>query len=341
MAASKSTVRQIDNTPFPANGSKEEQLHFLLNYAALAPSHYNIQPWKFNIAGNCLSVYLAPSRVAEYVDPQGREVTISCGAAIYMVEVAAKHFGFATGVMIPDANDEHCVAKIKLMEAVEPTTQDNLLFSAIKRRQTNRRWFDDSLVPEKIQIRCNRQTQKLDTNIAFVTDLDTRTRFAMLTEIAVKQQFSQPWFRQELSGWLRGNSTHEADGMPSFGLFSTRKFTPLARTLLRLFNRGKDTGQLNRQKIIDGSPTLCVLATQEDNQAAWINTGRAMLSVLLTLATAGLSASFMNQAIQTSGLRRQVADIFGSAPYPQLVLRVGNAESVAWTPRREIKDCLV
>ena len=42
---------EVAEADFPAQGSPAEQLRFLLNYAVLAPSRLNTQPWLFSIEG--------------------------------------------------------------------------------------------------------------------------------------------------------------------------------------------------------------------------------------------------------------------------------------------------
>src|SRR5215510_8529110 len=39
----------VSECQFPKEGTKTEQLKFLLNYAILAPSSHNTQPWLFRI----------------------------------------------------------------------------------------------------------------------------------------------------------------------------------------------------------------------------------------------------------------------------------------------------
>ena len=43
---------QVKPEDFPISGSLTEQLKFLLNFAVLAPSTHNSQPWNFKIAKN-------------------------------------------------------------------------------------------------------------------------------------------------------------------------------------------------------------------------------------------------------------------------------------------------
>ena len=43
-------IWNVKESDYPTNGSSEDKLSFLLNYAALAPSIDNTQPWKFNVS---------------------------------------------------------------------------------------------------------------------------------------------------------------------------------------------------------------------------------------------------------------------------------------------------
>ena len=47
---------------------------------SLAPSTHNTQPWLFRVRGSTLDLYADRSRVQPVVDPDQRELTISCGA---------------------------------------------------------------------------------------------------------------------------------------------------------------------------------------------------------------------------------------------------------------------
>jgi hypothetical protein len=52
----------VSESQFPKDGTKTEQLKFLLNYAILAPSSHNTQPWLFKIIDdNIIELYAARS----------------------------------------------------------------------------------------------------------------------------------------------------------------------------------------------------------------------------------------------------------------------------------------
>ena len=48
---------QVSEHDFPRGGTEQEQLLFLLNYAILAPSSHNTQPWLFRVADDGIEIY--------------------------------------------------------------------------------------------------------------------------------------------------------------------------------------------------------------------------------------------------------------------------------------------
>lgn len=70
----------VSEDKFPREGSNVDKLRFLLKYAILAPSSHNTQPWIFRIVNNnSIEVYADRTRALPVVDPEDRELTISCG----------------------------------------------------------------------------------------------------------------------------------------------------------------------------------------------------------------------------------------------------------------------
>ena len=69
----------ISEEAFPVQGGPEEKLRFLLNYAVLAPSGHNTQPWLFRLSGDKVELYADRTRGLAVVDPEDRALVISCG----------------------------------------------------------------------------------------------------------------------------------------------------------------------------------------------------------------------------------------------------------------------
>src|SRR3954453_20953144 len=78
---------------FPACGLPVEKWKFLLGYAILAPSSHNSQPWLFHIHDSEIELQADFSRACRKVDPQDRELIMSCGCALFHLRVAMRHFG--------------------------------------------------------------------------------------------------------------------------------------------------------------------------------------------------------------------------------------------------------
>src|SRR5687767_5158027 len=89
----------VSDSDFPRGGGLADQIQFLIKYAILAPSGHNTQPWLFKITkNNMIELYADRSRALPVVDPDDRELTISCGAALYYLRLAANHFGMTVDV---------------------------------------------------------------------------------------------------------------------------------------------------------------------------------------------------------------------------------------------------
>jgi hypothetical protein len=74
---------RVQDWRFSGDGTSEEKLRFLLNYAILAPSGHNTQPWLFTIKDKALTLYADRTRALTVVDPEDRELVMSCGAALF------------------------------------------------------------------------------------------------------------------------------------------------------------------------------------------------------------------------------------------------------------------
>src|SRR5262245_60599888 len=71
--------------------------------ATAAPSVHNTQPWLFRLRGSGLEVLADPRRRLSTVDPDGREMYVSVGAALFNLRVALAARGWhERAVLIPD-----------------------------------------------------------------------------------------------------------------------------------------------------------------------------------------------------------------------------------------------
>ena len=149
MSDNYGAVWAIDEGRFPEAGTDADRLRFVLQYAILAPSGHNGQPWRFHVDGDALHVYADRTRALPTIDPNDRELLISCGATVQLVRTALEHFGYHPQVdVLPDQSaDTDLLATVHAGPKADPFTPRDL-FDAVQRRHSNRRPYESRAVPE-------------------------------------------------------------------------------------------------------------------------------------------------------------------------------------------------
>ncbi len=324
---------------FPARAGAAERLRFLLQWAVLAPSRHNAQPWIFEIEDDELRTYADPSRSLPVADPDGRQLVMSCGAALVNLRVAAAHFGHATSLeVLPGHRRDGLLARVRLEEPSASTPEAEEMFRAITRRRTNRLPLDGREPPEGLVTSLLREARREGAWLRPV-EQHQRRFIAELVAEGDRQQWSSSRFRRELAGWTRTNSTARRDGMPGFALGMSDAAALVQPLLARLQNRSRAEADRDRRRAL-GTKALLVLSTPGDGTAEWVRAGEALQRVLLRATAAGLFASYFSQPIETPALRRRLAEAIGDPGAPQVMFRLGYGLEPRATPRRPVEDVL-
>lgn len=333
------SVREQD---FPASADRRRQLRFTLNYAVLAPSSHNTQPWRFRILsrGDGVDVWMDRSRRLPVADPCDRELTISCGAAVEHLQLAMQNFGPRTWTeLLPDRSEPDWVARVEWGHGAIDPGPDRPLFKNIVWRHTDRDPFHEWTVPPCLLAELQHQAEREGAWLRFLPAGGAREPVAALIAEAVRRQAASPPFRQELARWLRPNWQEASDGIPGYSLGMRGWISStIAPLLLRAVNWGRWMGKAEAESS-RRAPVLAVLGTLSDEPRAWLNTGQALARVLLRACAEGVRASFLNQPIQVPELRAELAAIV-KAGVPQMMFRLGYGFHSRPTPRRPV-DCVV
>ena len=190
----------IKESDFPPMAAQEEKLTFLLNYAILAPSSHNSQPWKFNVTNDRILVFADKSRRLQVADADQRELYISLGCALENLIVAADHFGYNSSVAyFPGAKD--LVAEVVLQPAAN-SSGDPRLFSAILSRQTNRNPYEPRAISQADLETIKSLSSDADVSIFITSDPAVKKGFQDLVVQANGIQYSDAEFKSELGHWL-------------------------------------------------------------------------------------------------------------------------------------------
>lgn len=311
--------------------STTTETRFLIEAAVQAPSSHNTQPWVFGIEPGAVSLYADRTRALPVNDPYDRELTISCGAALFNMEVAAKARGVDPIVSIlPDPTDPDLLARV-IVDRRTDRGDSLALVDTIPHRHSTRDAFSQGAMEENLVEALAGAAANHD--VTLVLDLD-RTALARLVAEGDRAQFADPRWRRELASWMHPRRRGEGLAVPEvFGLAT--------RAVVSLVDLGASTASADHELITE-APIVAVLATVGDEPVHWIETGRALQHLLLVAATYGASAGYLNQPCQVGDLRLRLQALLPGHDFPQVVVRLGPAPAPKQpSPRRPVDDVML
>jgi hypothetical protein len=328
---------QVRAADFPATASRSEQLSFLLRYAILAPSLHNTQPWLFAVLEDGFELYADRTRALPVIDPEDRELTIGCGAALLNLRVALRAFGYEEEVdLFPDPADGDLLARIRVRLGGSPTSEDMLLFRAIPQRHTNRQPFAPRAVPAALALALEGEADDEGAWLCLVKGEHAQMEIAELIRGAELMLWQDRRYRRELAAWMHPRRRRYGDGIPGYarGLADLESFLGPAGPHTR-------AGEEEVAELGQTLPLLAVLGTDGDSQTDRVAAGQALERVLLRAQADGVTASFLSQPVELQELRPRLRELLGHHGFPQLVVRLGFGPSVKPTPRRPLSDVLL
>jgi hypothetical protein len=326
----------IDERDFPHTGTATEKLRFLLGYAVLAPSSHNSQPWRFRIDRDCVELYEDVSRALPVVDPQRRELLISCGAALQFLLIALRRFGVGARLEPRAEAGPGPLARVCVAGSAPDAHEDEALVRAMTLRRTNRAAFEQRPIPAAVLGRLEEAAREFDTALIQIPAGSEREEAAALIEEATRVQFADPAYRAELARWMTSNRGGRPDGMPGYAHGLGDIPSLLGPLLMRRINLGMGQAAKDRQKALD-APVLALLSTPADGRSDALRAGQALALILLRARVEGIWASFFNAPVELPVTRRRLSRLVEDGA-PQLLLRLGYAPAVRPTPRRAVDD---
>jgi hypothetical protein len=309
-------------------------LNTLVQAAVLAPSSHNTQPWLFRIRDDTVDLIADRTRALPVNDPNDRELTISCGCALFNLRVMAAALAQRADIEIcPDPQDEDLLARVRLTRSTE-TESETTLASMIPLRRTYRQRFDDVPVAADTIAALAAAVRAEGAHLDVLASPAQRESAAELIARADTFQWSDPRWRRELAAWMHSRRRHDGLAMPALAV-------PLAQLVVLTFDMGGGVGAKDRE-LATHSPLLALVSTSGDSCRDWLATGQALQRALLTGVQRGLQASYLNQPIQVETLRPRLRELFGGARFPQLLMRWGHASrTLPASPRRPLADVVL
>ena len=329
---SDTTPWQIGAEGFPTHGKPAEKLKFLLNYAILAPSSHNTQPWMFSVAEDTLKIFVDRSRWLKVADPDQRELHISLGCALENLLVAAEFYGYGHAVeYYPDPSDPDLAVKIELRPGGNVSEfRPIALFEAIPERHTNHRVFEARDLPKSVRQNLKECCVEKGISLHMTSDVDIKRKVEALIERGDALQFADPAWREELGYWI---------GQGVFG--SSWLLSKIGRLAVTYLNMSKGTAKKDSDLLLS-APVLAIISSKEDDRRSQILAGQVYERVNLMATVLGVQVHPMSQIVEIPELKAEVADLLPQEDaIPQHPFRLGYAKKEKnHTPRRPLNEVM-
>ncbi|WP_433221370.1 Acg family FMN-binding oxidoreductase [Dactylosporangium sp. CS-047395] len=292
-----------------------EQLTRAVLAAAHAPSILNTQPWRWRITHDSALLFADRRRQLSHLDPSGRLLTLSCGAALHHACIALAATGIDIGVDIfPDGGDTDLLAVLHCQGPAAPSARAQRLRRAIVARRSDRRPFSARPVPQERIDRLVRAAHHAGACLHMARSQDLGN-LALAAGQAADAVLTDPACRAELSAWMRepgmGNDGVPVDTLAPLGgrRVPARDFTALG------FGARVDTG--------DREARYGIVVTNGDGPHDWLVAGNALSAVLLTATTEHLATSPMSDLVEQEVARHTLRRTIGGVGYPAIGVRIG------------------
>jgi hypothetical protein len=363
LAACDSGIPAAALTPWQGPGDEPDLRRWILGHAILAPHSHNLQSWLVDLRrpGEIL-LRCDLTRLLPETDPYSRQIMMSQGTFIEMLDLAARERGqraeirlFPEGEFGSEKIDDRPVALIRLTE--DAGVSKDPLFSQILKRHTNRSVYDlQRPVPAAAWQAMSEAVQPHPLRFGFVgSDQGAEIRtHREIANAAWRIELTTPHAMLESYKVLRVGAEEIAQHRDGLSLTD-----PMVvwMTRLGLFDRSQAPGPddfATTSQIKDfgekiaSTPGFLWMVSQGNDRVTQVNAGRAFARVQLAATAHGVVMQPLQQALQEYPEQarpyaaiRQLLEAPAPAQTIQMWARVGFAPPVQPAPRRGLAAHLV
>ena len=161
------------NTQIAESASNRAQVlaghaQFLIATAARAPSVHNSQPWRFRVSQDVIELWSDPRR-RTWSDASGREMLLSCGAALFGLRLAVRSLGFEPAVdLLPDPARLRLLARVRPGRALPMNVLEARMMAAVPHRHTHRGPFEPAPLPRGLLPRLQNDVLREGAELAVI-----------------------------------------------------------------------------------------------------------------------------------------------------------------------------
>jgi Nitroreductase family len=320
----------------------EEAARYVVTAAVWAPSVHNTQPWRFTAGGQQLSLHADASRQLRVADPGGREMMISCGAALFTARLALRSLGLVPETsVLPDPGQPLLVARVSWPRRAACTEFEQRLFGQVRQRRTHRGGFGPAPLPPGLLAVLREGAARYGAVLRVVADDGRRAALAAAVQEAERAQRLDGERARELARWAPAPGSPRADGVPPESYPARADHTdPDFPGRDYAHGRGWGLPPLSIAPWPRSAGVAALLTTAGDRPVDWVNAGQGLQRILLTAAAFGVAAALHTQPLELGWLRESIRTGLSDGAYPQLVLRFGTVIQAEASVRRPPDDVL-
>jgi nitroreductase len=341
----------------PGSALSPADLAKVIAISARAPSVHNTQPWKFRVVDDAVELHADPDRILAHIDPVGRDLIISCGAALFGLRLGFRHLGCLPAVQLwPDPAQPWLIARSRPDAYVAVNSAEAELLAAVPHRHTHRGPFTPGEVPQRLLAVLAADAAAEGSELRFVEQPDLVSELVAVVYLAATEQEASAEIRAETRDWARPSGSQARDGVPAHAARGADELASQPGQRFRVRNFGESSvdsadagGGGPKKPPLHGAAgaqadagnqaaeppvVTAVLATPGDTRDDWLCAGQALNRLLLRAATRWVFASLQSQPMESPRYRDQVRDLLMLPGHPQMLLQFGRANTAPATPRR-------
>jgi hypothetical protein len=342
--------------PWRGAGQETDVRRWILSYAILAPHSHNLQSWLVDLrTPDEMLLRCDRDRLLPETDPFSRQIMMSHGTFLELVDIAARERGFRADIMLfpegaypADKIDERPVARVRLV--ADAGARKDPLFGENLKRRTNRNAYDLAKpVPAAAWQSMADAVKPNALSFGYVdaTQPDALRRHRAIAAEAWRIELVTPRTILESYKWLRVGSSEVARHRDGLSLMDP---TVVWLNRFGLFHRSKapgpnhfaTTSQITAfNKKLDATAAFLWMVTADNDRRTQIDAGRAYVRVQLAATAHGVAMHPLQQALQEYPEQAQphaeIQRLLGATEASQTVqmwARVGFAPPVEPAPRR-------
>ena len=319
-----------------------EHAGYLIEMAGRAPSVHNTQPWRFKVSEDAIELYADTSRQL-LEDPAGREMLISCGAALYGLRLGIRSLGCRPEVELFPEPAGRRLARVRAGRPAPMTSLERQLLQAVPHRHTHRGPFEPRPLPAGLVARLRYDATAEGATLRVI---EAEAECQKLTAILAVWSRVQDLYpasragvhsRAETQRWTREADSEARDGVPAHA-FPAVTGRETGRLPQRDFDLGRGLGLLPSGG--PPAPVTAILVTAGDNEEDWLCAGQALQRLLLRATSKWVFANLQTQPLQDTSVRAQIRSSLTLPGSPQILLQLGVARATHPTARRPAAELI-